>query len=248
MEICEVINNNKYSSQNNSEYLYRGQSNKEWELIPSIFRSNVDNKKEQGLYRDIRQWNIEQFSSGDFLKDSCNMQHYGIPTRLIDWTSNTLHALYFAVTGSNEKNKDGEVLCVDIDKIHDIDSNEYKQINDFLMYRYEGNNFERLESNGVNKLLTEFSLDKKRYMFFKTKYFNDRIKRQQGYFSIYIDITEEEANDVRKRLLELSIDDIIKNLKKLDTGLVESDYENIRKIILKDVVSKYNKYTEMNSL
>ena len=38
-------------------------------------------------------------------------QHYGVPTRLLDWTENVLVGLYFAVTGANPLD-DGELWCM----------------------------------------------------------------------------------------------------------------------------------------
>jgi hypothetical protein len=44
------------------------------------------------------------------------MQHYGVPTRLLDWTENALAALYFAVISQRTKKpsrSDGCVWCLD---------------------------------------------------------------------------------------------------------------------------------------
>lgn len=40
------------------------------------------------------------------------MQHYGVPTRLLDWTENPLIALYFVVSEDKHYTKDGALWCL----------------------------------------------------------------------------------------------------------------------------------------
>ena len=192
---------------NDKNTLYRGQANEGWKLEPSVFRENVVENKESTIYKEILQWNIDTFTQDDLLQDVCNMQHYAIPTRLMDWTSNPLHALYFAVVDKNQKQENGLVIIVNIDtrRIVEINSDEYENLQDFLAKRYGLGNYNEEKNN----LYLENIIDsKEKYIFLKAKYSNDRIKAQQGYFSIYRDITYEEALLIKQ-----------KRLKKIDENL-----------------------------
>lgn len=85
---------------------YRGQSDKRYGLLPSIYREDVLIQNENRIFRDI----IAQ-SPADFkgcvstFEKLVKMQHYSLPTRLLDITTNPLVALYFACENENVDGK-----------------------------------------------------------------------------------------------------------------------------------------------
>lgn len=107
----------------NHTLFYRGHSDSEYIDIPYIYRPLKNNniifpyiKDEHNIFRKIIMACPNDFlnckSAFDYL---VKMQHYGLPTRLLDVTSNPLVALYFSCTTNNGKGgKNGEVIVYEI--------------------------------------------------------------------------------------------------------------------------------------
>ena len=101
MEIKSII----YST--NHRLLFRGHSDESWDLLPSVKRkcsaiqerylTNEFKVKAQSRYSHCP--TVDDYSSWLSL-----MQHFGLPTRLLDWSYSPLVALYFALSSNNESN------------------------------------------------------------------------------------------------------------------------------------------------
>ncbi len=111
----------------NGNTLYRGQ-NCDLPLLPKIgrYKKSIDDLLEIELAlieefekRSIPFLGFEPDNDWDFL--AC-AQHFGLPTRLLDWSENPLIALWFAVANGESKSKNGVVWVLDV-KIDDIIDN-----------------------------------------------------------------------------------------------------------------------------
>lgn len=92
--IEKIVKRNKDAG---TETFYRGHADENWKLLPSIFRTPNGVEKEHLLFRDMVAHEPQSFSECKSALDYLvQMQHYGLPTRLLDMTTNPLVALYFA--------------------------------------------------------------------------------------------------------------------------------------------------------
>ena len=86
-----------FSENRGPKFFYRGHADVLWDLKASIFRSDKGIKNEHLLFRDMVAHEPQDFSQCKSALDYLvQMQHYGLPTRLLDVTTNPLVALYFA--------------------------------------------------------------------------------------------------------------------------------------------------------
>ena len=106
-EFIAYLESNSYLQ---GEFAFRGHSNTNYELSPSINRKN-------NLFNERNFIEIPQLQYPEIFKSSLSpinllalLQHYGFPTRLFDVTTNPLVALYFSVCSERNKDNDGEIF------------------------------------------------------------------------------------------------------------------------------------------
>lgn len=93
---------------------YRGQGNADWSLAPSLLRTTNGLSSEMTLFKRFKQ-NAVQFAAPDVKTEwewLFLMQHYGVPTRLLDWTESPLIGLYFAVSDTSTEDAISALWCI----------------------------------------------------------------------------------------------------------------------------------------
>lgn len=176
--------------------LFRGQANANWLLSPSLYRQNLF-EAENLLLTEIKHICPNEFGDNRF--DSLvKMQHFGMPTRLLDVTTNPLVSLYFACESSEQSNEDGIVyifpnmpvswsndLLVDLvmDFVYDYFPRKMwlDQMLDQSRKKY-GNGSYRLMPDTIDSLLHYLTIPAFAVMPAKT---NERIEAQDGAFFVF---------------------------------------------------------------
>jgi hypothetical protein len=104
-----------------TETFFRGHSNARYELTPSLLRKwdNGDWQympSEDRLCKELLIAHHDEFIGDQFCFDRLvRMQHYGLPTRLLDISGNPLVALFFACSsGQDTPEFDGEVIVFQV--------------------------------------------------------------------------------------------------------------------------------------
>src|SRR4051812_11603349 len=181
----------KYA-QRSTSYLFRGMHRHHYGLVPSISRERADGrgydpKDEKIVFKIIKNEGLMFIERGD-LSDIDLLalsQHFGSPTRLLDWTTNPLVALYFSIFSGRtiDENADGIVYV-------------YKsETEEFIRSKYDLNTKDDGDPLFPQKLFSG------KVRFILPKFIDARIKNQNGLFSIQQDPTVSFARNCdRERL------------------------------------------------
>ncbi|TYB74371.1 FRG domain-containing protein [Bizionia myxarmorum] len=186
------------------ENYYRGHSDINFELKPSIYRDGLIYNEDNIFKESISRVPLEFINAKSTVEKLVKMQHYGIPTRLLDITANPLVALYFAC--NKDFSKDGEVVYLRIPKNHikyyDSDvvsvlSNIAKRPENFEIDTSTSKISEFNQTTPIEYLLHEIKEEKpyfqnlinpkhmEQVFAVKVKLDNERILKQEGAFLIF---------------------------------------------------------------
>lgn len=216
-----------------STVLYRGHADEEWELTPAIGRmydvpckkgavpqkERILLKKEKRIFLDFKsQYHLYADDRPSTDIDTLFLaQHYGLPTRLLDWSYNPLVALWNACQDAKE-NKDG---CIHI-----------VQISQKNVGTEEGHDLD-------NDIFGEKNKELPNYQFLIPDYTNRRFLNQKGMFLWFKNPQEEYKDECCKKYITIKHEhkkDILQELSYIgvDEAFIYPDLEHLCKDIKKN--------------
>lgn len=223
--------------------IFRGISDSQHDLVPGLSRlKNPDENTEFDLINDFLTRRPDAFNGLSDFDILAKMQHYGLPTRLLDFSLNPLVALYFACESKTTKN--GRILCHSTYLQNDTslvtnaicEATIRKKFD--LNYRVE--EYLCNEKLCLERYLVEVYLSEETIVV-RPKYWNQRIANQAGVFMIF-------PNNLRDRYRKLLI---MAKESNLSYAMYQFSFRNFDENIIRDILKKepidyyqeiYNKY------
>jgi len=181
----ELFQEVKALKKDHSELWYRGQQNATYKLVPSLARHpngfEMENKIFETYCSFAKKLTPTHTNEWELLID---MQHYFVPTRLLDWSESLGIALFFAYM-NNKANQNAGLFILDPIELNKK-SNKY--------------GIPVMPENTMGLSYVKSYINKEPYpvphpIAIKCSYLNDRVLAQHGMFTIHTD-TKEGLEDL----------------------------------------------------
>jgi len=173
-----------------NHFIFRGHANSTWKLESSLERvigdqwssANAEKFESFSLDRFCSKFHLydhENISPDSKLASLALMQHYGVPTRLVDFTESPFVALYFALEAYNPQSGNNlAIYALDYKSVMDHSINYIKQRDSgFLETR---STFSKKQDQIFEEIVDRFSYDIA--WITEPKLLNARLDRQAGCF------------------------------------------------------------------
>lgn len=230
-----------------NNFAFRGQSNSQWGLQSTLDRyvPQAESRKtfeDRSLTRFRSEFNLysrDMERPDKKLSWLSLMQHYGVPTRLLDFSTSPYVALYFAIENLVPQ-KDGELAIYAIDYTALVDcSCEYvKKLNlDFEEYSPSAKFYRDCES-AFEKVLDRQSYDV--LWFVDPVQINSRLEKQAGTFLI--------SGSFEKTIDELAESDLYRDVRIEKLVIPHVFYKNIYAILRKINLNPKTIYGDLSGL
>lgn len=180
------------------EFVSRGQVNSDWKVIPSIMRccSSKDTAEalEIALLRPLFEGGVPYLNSYDPIEYLTILQHYGIPTKLLDVTLNPLKALFFACYDERHEHidNDGKLIIMPKSFFPPL------QMNDHTLKSFKHSSILNTTNPIKRSVFMKRLLNINEIKYFEPINKNPRLEAQEGSFLCfsYLPLKEENSEFV----------------------------------------------------
>jgi hypothetical protein len=178
-----------------SDYIFRGVSNRTYDLQTSLQRHLVDTeilqrlgfgpeRLERAILRNFRKYAHRDASPGDSIWNWLSVaQHHGLPTRLLDWTFSPYVAAFFTCDEVDKFDVDGAIWCVDTKAVRAALPTDWRNaLGEQYAWLFDVRMLDKLapDLTALDEAFPKAPL----LTFFEPPSLDDRIVNQSGMFSV----------------------------------------------------------------
>lgn len=194
-------------------------------IVPEFFKHGLVNKTDLSLIIKENDW---RWLSDDIIELVSLAQHYGLKTRVLDWTRDIRVALYFACM-EEINDEDMAIWCIDAEYLESIRVNENsgEMLANIISYKGDG---DHLEKKYLIQALRQENLPLR---FWVPKYFdNENMNAQCGVLSMWqYNLPGQKYSNVPNDIAQLR-NKVSENIKTFLDKPITEDSVSLDKLLL----------------